>query len=206
MSQLSIPRITMSDLELVDILWKDVLTMLRHRVYHGENGTVPLVNPEEAGEALGEGRWRIQGNDGRTYSIRIILDKVKSIAKNSPVADFVKDEPGAIKILIAGGFNKNVYEYARTNDVQLLTHQVVRLGIVYARDQPEFTPLSEEEGKEVFREWDLDHYSMKRFMANDPVVLYYGLQPGDVVRITRPSPTAGYAIDYRYVSYDMAKI
>jgi len=50
----------------------------------------------------------------------------------------------------------------------------------------------------------LETYNIKtdqlpRILANDPAVLSTGAKPGQIVKITRKSPTAKYAIAYRLV-------
>lgn len=40
---------------------------------------------------------------------------------------------------------------------------------------------------------------LPRILANDPAVLSTGAKPGQIVKITRKSPTAKYAIAYRLV-------
>jgi DNA-directed RNA polymerase subunit H len=59
--------------------------------------------------------------------------------------------------------------------------------------------MSEEEISEEFSDVDYDFRDLPKIRANDPVVEAIGAQPGNVLRITRDSPTAGEYITYRIV-------
>lgn len=64
---------------------------------------------------------------------------------------------------------------------------------------PKHDVLSPEEKRAVVKKY---RTAMKHFplmLASDPVARYYGLLPGAMVRITRPSPTAGEYTLYRVV-------
>ena len=48
-------------------------------------------------------------------------------------------------------------------------------------------------------EYNATDYTIKKILRSDPISKYYALRKGDIVRIIRPSPTSGEAIDYRIV-------
>nr|WP_296789099.1 DNA-directed RNA polymerase subunit H [uncultured Methanobrevibacter sp.] len=52
---------------------------------------------------------------------------------------------------------------------------------------------------EEFSDVDYDFKDLPKIKANDPVVEAIGAQPGNVLRITRESQTAGEFITYRIV-------
>jgi DNA-directed RNA polymerase subunit H len=64
---------------------------------------------------------------------------------------------------------------------------------------PKHEIMSEEEISEEFSDVDYDFRDLPKIRANDPVVEAIGAQPGNVLRITRDSPTAGEYITYRIV-------
>ncbi len=64
---------------------------------------------------------------------------------------------------------------------------------------PKHEIMSEEEISEEFSDVDYDFRDLPKIRANDPVVEAIGAQPGNVLRITRDSPTAGVYITYRIV-------
>ncbi len=59
--------------------------------------------------------------------------------------------------------------------------------------------LTEEERKEVLEQYKVQPHQLPWIKVSDPAVKAVGGKPGDIVRITRDSPTAGKYVSYRYV-------
>jgi len=64
---------------------------------------------------------------------------------------------------------------------------------------PRHEVLSKEEAEEVLRKFRVKPYQLPHIKASDPAVKAIDGKPGDIIKITRESPTAGYAFYYRYV-------
>ncbi len=64
---------------------------------------------------------------------------------------------------------------------------------------PKHEIMTEDEISEEFSDVDYDFKDLPKIKANDPVVEAIGAQPGNVLRITRESQTAGEFITYRIV-------
>ena len=64
---------------------------------------------------------------------------------------------------------------------------------------PKHEIMTEDEISDEFSDVDYDFKDLPKIKANDPVVEAIGAEPGNVLRITRESQTAGVFVTYRIV-------
>lgn len=64
---------------------------------------------------------------------------------------------------------------------------------------PKHEILSKKEADEVLVKYNAKHTQLPFLLSTDPTVKALGAKPGDVVKISRKSPTAGESTYYRYV-------
>ncbi len=74
-------------------------------------------------------------------------------------------------------------------EIDILKHELV----------PKHEILKPEEVKKLMEEYKIQPHQLPWIRSGDPVVKRIGAKVGDVIKITRESPTAGKTIAYRYV-------
>jgi DNA-directed RNA polymerase subunit H len=57
--------------------------------------------------------------------------------------------------------------------------------------------LADEEAKALLKKYGIVREQLPKIRSNDPAAKVINAQPGQIVRITRNSPTAGKAVAYR---------
>lgn len=82
-----------------------------------------------------------------------------------------------------------MFEGGRNMKVSLQDHVLV----------PKHEILKEEEVEELLRLLRVSKEQLPKIKASDPIIKEIGAKPGDVVKITRKSLTAGVSIFYRLV-------
>lgn len=64
---------------------------------------------------------------------------------------------------------------------------------------PEHKILSEKEAKELLERYHIKPEQLPKILARDPCARIIGAEPGQIIKIIRPSPTAGVSEAYRLV-------
>jgi DNA-directed RNA polymerase subunit H len=64
---------------------------------------------------------------------------------------------------------------------------------------PKHEIMTKKEAEDVLKKFNCKPTELPLIFVNDPAILGLGIKPGDMIKITRKSPTAGESIYYRYV-------
>ena len=64
---------------------------------------------------------------------------------------------------------------------------------------PKHEIITKKEGEEVLKQYHCKPTDLPLIFYNDPAILGLGVKPGDMIKITRDSTTAGKSFYYRYV-------
>lgn len=189
--------------EKYKIIIENTLIMLSNRIYIDEsNKKQPLINVDEALNKIderGDNTVVIRANNGDMYAIKVVFQKITSTGKNSIVSDFFKDYAAHKKIIITEDFNNKIFDYMIKHRTQIFRQADFLSNLIDYRDQPKFELLSPMEMELFKREYNVTDYTCKKMTKYDPIAKYYNLRKGDIIRIIRPSPTSGEAIDYRII-------
>ena len=101
----------------------------------------------------------------------------------SDITSFAKQ---AIREMAQRGYRVEIFKDAELL-VDITEHKLV----------PEHVVLTESQKKELLARYRLKPAQLPKIQVVDPVARYYGLVPKQVVKIIRPSETAGRYITYR---------
>ncbi len=64
---------------------------------------------------------------------------------------------------------------------------------------PKHEIISKKEAEDVLEKYNCKPSELPMIFVNDPAILGLGVKPGDMIKITRKSPTAGKSYYFRYV-------
>ena len=64
---------------------------------------------------------------------------------------------------------------------------------------PKHEIMSKSEAEEVLKKFNCQPTELPLIFVNDPAIVGLGVKPGDMIKITRKSNTAGESLYYRYV-------
>jgi DNA-directed RNA polymerase subunit H len=64
---------------------------------------------------------------------------------------------------------------------------------------PKHEIIAKKDAEEILKKFNCKPTEMPFIFSNDPAIIGLGVKPGDMIKITRKSPTAGESIYYRYV-------
>jgi DNA-directed RNA polymerase subunit H len=102
-------------------------------------------------------------------------------------------------VVTEGRYTHAVKLGAKKKNVELLPKSFPVFDIFEHALVPYHEILSEKEKKELLAQYRVKPYQMPQIRSGDPAVKAIGAEPGDVLKITRKSTTAGEHITYRYV-------
>lgn len=185
------------------IIINNVLTMLGNRIFIDKNGNKQqLLDPQQSTKKVedrGDSTYTIKANNGDTFAIKIVFQRISATGKQSVVSEFFKEYAQYKKIIVARDFNNKIADYVARHHTQIFKEASLLDNLIDYRDQPKFELLSPSEMDKFKAEYNATDYTTKKMLRSDPIAKYYALRKGDIIRIIRPSPTSGEAIDYRIV-------
>ena len=64
---------------------------------------------------------------------------------------------------------------------------------------PKHSVLNEDDRNELLKKYKIQEHQLPKILSSDPVAKYFGVSKKDIMKIVRPSETAGRYITYRVV-------
>lgn len=143
--------------------------------------------------------------NGLQVAVKIIHQKIQGITKMPIIKDFITQNMSFHKIFIFDGIS----EKAKTNltdlpNIEVFEESFLMLNIIEHIDSPHYELLTEDQEKEVMDSYILKKKEMKKILTSDPIVFYFNLKRGNIIRIIRPSEQSGNSVDYRIVAKGMS--
>jgi DNA-directed RNA polymerase subunit H len=102
-------------------------------------------------------------------------------------------------IITSGRYTQAAKTHARKRGIELIPRIFPSFNIFEHVLVPQHAITTPEEREKVLKEYRLLPYQLPRLKTSDPAAKAIGAKPGDVVKVTRDSPTAGKYVSYRYV-------
>ncbi|KAK3933332.1 DNA-directed RNA polymerases I, II, and III subunit RPABC1 [Frankliniella fusca] len=94
---------------------------------------------------------------------------------------------------------KAIADFAPTFRLEAFWESELLVNIMDHELVPQHIVLSDQEKEELFSKYKITENLLMRIQSHDPVVRYYGLKRGQVIKIIRNSETAGRYVLYRIV-------
>jgi len=103
-------------------------------------------------------------------------------------------------ILIGSGFSYSAKKEARAKGIEIIENSKIPSFNIFEHDLvPKHEILPKEEAEELLKKHHISPYQLPHIRRSDPAIFLIGAKPGDIIKITRKSPTAGTYVTYRYV-------
>lgn len=133
--------------------------------------------------------------------IKIVNEKISTVSKINGLAQFLETKQEDRRIIICDDIIlrafKEIVEYPLT---EVFWIQEFIIDPINHFLTPKHVPLSLAEKEEFLKEYNIKVRDIPRIEKTDPIVRYYNLQVGDIVKIIRSSIASGESVSYRVVT------
>ena len=133
--------------------------------------------------------------------IKIIHQKILGITKLPIIKEFIETNVSSHKLFIFDGISdkakQTIYAYPNT---EVFIESFLMVNIVEHIDSPSYELLTEDEQKEVLETYIVKRKELPKLLTSDPIVSYFNLKRGQIIRVISCSEQSGFAIRYRIVA------
>lgn len=149
----------------------------------------------------GEDKEYIKKFNGSTVVVKIIHQKVQGIAKMPIIKDFISQFANTHKIFVFDSISdKAKASLMDLPNIEVFNESFLMMNLVDHIDSPKYELLTEEQEKEFLDSYMLKKKEMMKILTTDPVVSYFNLKRGNIIRIIRCSEQCGNNVAYRVVA------
>jgi DNA-directed RNA polymerase subunit H (RpoH/RPB5) len=187
--------LTYSEQQKNELIIENFVKMLHNRNYFVNGNLNDLIKSGIKNFANYE--TFVKYNNEEFY-LKIIPYKLNTINKSEDIESFLNShiDNKKIFVILSGStkIEKQLLEFNNTevfNDVDLLVN-IIDNNLV-----PRHILLSDEEANNILIEYKINKDNLQRILSGDRIAKYYNVKPGQIVKIIRPSITAGEEIIYR---------
>jgi DNA-directed RNA polymerase subunit H (RpoH/RPB5) len=194
----------------IQITIKILCEMLNDRGYNVE--TIENINIEEIKIQLENKILDFEAKHNKKNEkihIKYLFNKPKPVDIHNIITNWVNNEEEFSKndkyiIILKESsltIDKKIIEAKESFEfnIQIFLFNKLLRNITKHEYQPKFNLVDESEEKEILQQYSLKSKSKLPWInINDPISQYFGLVPGNIIKITRFSETSGEYITYRY--------
>ncbi len=133
------------------------------------------------------------------YKTRLISGKV-GVLNVRRMKKNVEEEGYVGGIMIGKDFSYSARKESKAYNIEVIPEKKIpSFDIFDHRLVPKHEVLPREEAEGLLKRYHVEPHQLPRIKVSDPPVFLIGAKPGDILKITRESPTAGAYVAYRYV-------
>jgi len=177
---------------------KDNIKININKIKKPESSDTYIINLDN--EIKAEGTNINKNFNGKNLVVKIIHQKITGITKIPVIKEFIDNFPLQHKIFIFTSISdKAKSSLMSIPNTEVFIEPFLMINLVEHIDSPSYEVLSENEVKEIQESYMLQKKEIPKILSSDPVVTYFNLKRGQVIRIIRASEQSGLAVAYRIV-------
>lgn len=139
--------------------------------------------------------------DSKTLRVKIIHQKILGIAKSPLIKEFLDANTSNHKIFIFDGISDKARATLMSiPNTEVFVEPFLMINIVEHIDSPRYELLTEDETKQVLETYIVKKKELPKILTTDPIVAYFNLKRGQIIRIIRCSEQSGFSVIYRIVA------
>jgi len=133
--------------------------------------------------------------------VKFIFDKINSLNKSSPIAQFIQNGNEEYKFIIVNEIQTRINTALETNLIEIYNYKHLKENKVDNINVSKYEILSAEEKKDFLESYRLKDSNLALISSSDMMAKFYRLKRGEIVRLVRPSNATCESFYYRLVIY-----